>query len=76
MILEEGMKVEYDPKHDIMNIELISNIPIAESVELDDGVILDYSRDKKIVSIEVMGVKKRVSPPTLETVSFTVLRES
>ncbi len=40
------MKVEYDPKHDVMNIELISNTPIAESVELDDGVILDYSRDK------------------------------
>ncbi|MBT9148376.1 MAG: hypothetical protein DDT32_02148 [Syntrophomonadaceae bacterium] len=42
------MKVEYDPKHDVMNIELISNTPIAESVELDDGVILDYSRDKKL----------------------------
>jgi len=70
------MKVEYDPKHDIMNIELISNMAIAESVELDDGVILDYSEDKKIVSIEVMGVKKRISPPALETVSFTVVRES
>jgi uncharacterized protein YuzE len=70
------MKVEYDPKHDIMNIELISNMPIAESVELDDGVILDYSKDKKIVSIEVMGVKKRVLPSTLEAVSFTVVRES
>ena len=42
------MKVEYDPKHDIMNIELISNVPIAESVELDDGVILDYSESKKL----------------------------
>jgi len=40
-VLEEGMKVEYDPKHDIMNIEIISNMPIAESMELDDGVILD-----------------------------------
>ena len=70
------MKVEYDPKHDVMNIELISNVLIAESVELDDGVILDYSEDKKIVSIEIMGVKKRVLPPTPEAVSFTVVRES
>ena len=69
------MKVEYDPKHDIMNIELISNMPITESVELDDGVILDYSKDKKIVSIEVMGVKKRVLPQALETISFTVVKE-
>jgi uncharacterized protein YuzE len=70
------MKVEYDPKHDIMNIELISNVPIAESIELDDGVILDYSEGKKIISIEVMGVKKRASPPMLEAVSFSVVRES
>jgi uncharacterized protein YuzE len=69
------MKVEYDPKHDMMNIELISNVPIAESVELDEGVILDYSKDKKIVSIEIMGVKKRVFPEALEAISFTVVRE-
>lgn len=70
------MKVEYDPKHDIMNIELVSNMPIAESIEFDDGVILDYSEDKKIVSIEILGVKKRLSPETLEAVSFAVVKES
>jgi len=70
------MKVEYDPKHDIMNIELISNMPIAESLELDDGVILDFGEDKKIVSIEILGVRKRLSPETLETVSFAVVKES
>lgn len=70
------MKVEYDPKHDIMNIELVSNMPIAESTELDDGIILDYSEDKKIISIEILGVKKRLSPDTLEAVSFAVVKES
>jgi len=70
------MKVEYDPKHDVMNIELASNIPIAESLELDDGVILDYSEDKKIVSIELLGVKKRLPPEALEAVSFAVVKES
>jgi uncharacterized protein YuzE len=70
------MKVEYDPKHDIMNIELVSKAPIAESVELDDGIIIDYSQDRKVVSIEVLGVKKRLLTETLEAVSFTVVRES
>jgi uncharacterized protein YuzE len=74
--LEEAMKVEYDPQHDIMNIELISNTPIAESVELDDGIILDYSEDKRIVSIEILGVKKRLLPEALEAVSFTVVKET
>ncbi|MCL0069510.1 DUF2283 domain-containing protein [Dehalococcoidia bacterium] len=70
------MKVEYDPKHDIMNIELISNMSIAESIELDDGVILDYSKHKNIVSIEILGVKKRLSPEAVEAVSFSVVKES
>jgi uncharacterized protein YuzE len=70
------MKVEYDPKHDIMNIELVSNVPIAESIELDDGIIIDYSEGRNVVSIELLGVKKRLSPEALEAVSFTVVRES
>ncbi len=70
------MKVEYDPKYDIMNIELVSNVPIAESVELDDGIILDYSESKKIVSIEILGVKKRLLPEAPEVVSFSVVGES
>lgn len=70
------MKVEYDPKHDLMNIELVSNVPIAESVELDDGMILDYGEGRKVVSIELLGVRKRLSPEALEAVSFTVVRET
>jgi hypothetical protein len=30
------------------NIELISNISVAESVELDDDVILNYCEDKNL----------------------------
>jgi hypothetical protein len=44
------VKVEYDLNRFIIynNIELISNISVAESVELDDGVILDYCKDKNL----------------------------
>ena len=38
------MKVEYDPKHDIMNIGFLSDVKIAESEERD-GVIFDYTKD-------------------------------
>jgi len=70
------MKVEYDPKHDIINIEIVSDVPIAESIELDDGIIIDYSEGRNVVSIELLGVKKRLSPEAPEAVSFTVVRES
>ena len=38
------MKIEYDPSHDVMNIEFLAEEKITDSVELD-GVIIDYSQD-------------------------------
>jgi uncharacterized protein YuzE len=67
------MKIEYDPKYDIMNIEFIAEGNIAESVELEDGIIVDYTDDKKVVSIEILDVKKRVSGGKLESVNFVIL---
>lgn len=43
------MKVEYNSNCAIIyNIELISDMSIAESIELDDSVILDYCKGKKL----------------------------
>ncbi len=67
------MKIEYDPKHDIMNIEFLSK-DIDESVEVAEGIIVDYSREKEIVSIELMDVSKRTSVDPFEMVNLTVLR--
>jgi len=51
------VRIEYDPKHDLLNIEFISEEPIYESVELD-GIIIDYSNDRRIVSIEILDAGK------------------
>ena len=53
------MKIEYEPKHDIVNIEFLKGIEIDESVE-EDGIIFDYSKDKRVVSIEILDARKRV----------------
>ena len=68
------MRIEYDPKYDIMNREFIAKGDIVESVELEDGIIVDYGEDKKVVSIEILDVKKRVSERKLEGVSFVILK--
>ena len=57
-----------------MNIEFIAEGDIAESEELEDGIIVDYGEDKKVVSIEILDVKKRVSERKLEGVSFVILK--
>lgn len=67
------MRVEYEPKRDIMNIEFLSGVKIAESVEID-GIIFDYAQDRKIVAIEILDVSKRISCSPLDMIDFAVVK--
>ena len=68
------MKIEYDPTHDLLNIEFVSKEPIAESVELD-GVIIDYSKDRRIVAIEILDAGKRTTKGPLDLIDLTIVKE-
>ena len=68
------MKIEYDPKHDLLNIEFIHDESIDESIELD-GIIIDYSKDKKIVSIEILDAGKRTTNGPLDLLDLKIVRE-
>jgi uncharacterized protein YuzE len=68
------MRIEYDPKHDLMNIEFISEEPIAESIELD-GIIIDYSSDGRIVAIEILDAGKRTTKGPLDLLDLTIVKE-
>jgi uncharacterized protein YuzE len=75
-LLEGGkkMRIEYDPTHDLLNIELISKEPIVDSVELD-GVIIDYSKDRRIVAIEILDAGKRTTKGPLDLLNLTIVKE-
>lgn len=68
------MKIEYDPKYDLLNIEFIAEESIAESVELD-GVVIDYSKDGKIVAIEILDAGKRTTKNPLEFIDLSIIKE-
>ncbi|MBE0427360.1 MAG: DUF2283 domain-containing protein [Nitrospirae bacterium] len=68
------MKIEYDPKHDLLNIEFITEEAIAESVEFN-GVIIDYSKDGRIVSIEILDAGKRTTKGPLDLLDLTIVKE-
>jgi len=68
------MRIEYDPTHDLLNIEFVSNEPIAESVELD-GIIIDYSNDRRIIAIEILDAGKRTTKNPLDLLDLTIVRE-
>jgi uncharacterized protein YuzE len=56
------MKVIYDSDTDTLNL-LFRDEPVAESDELREGVIIDYGKDGKIVSVEVLDASEHVSEP-------------
>ena len=69
------MKIEYDPVHDLLNIEFLSNVEIDKSLELD-GIVLDYAKDKRIVAIEVLDASKRTSADPLHLIDVAIVREA
>jgi uncharacterized protein YuzE len=56
------MKVIYDPDTDILTL-ILREISIEESEEISEGVIIDYGKDNKIVSIEMLDASENISEP-------------
>ena len=67
------MRIEYDPKHDLMNIEFLAGVKVEESLEVD-GVIFDYAKNRSIVALEILDVSKRISHSPLDKIDFAVTR--
>jgi uncharacterized protein YuzE len=68
------MRIEYDPGHDLLNIEFLAEEAITDSVELD-GVIIDYSRDGRIVAIEILDAGKRTTKNPLDLIDLSIVKE-
>ena len=68
------MKIEYDPSHDVLNIEFLTGVPITESVEIE-GMVVDYAEDRRIVSLEILDAGKRTTKGPLEAIDVSILKE-
>jgi len=55
------MRFHYDKKKDAFYLRFDER-PYAESDEVEEGVILDYSRDRKLIGIEILNASQRLSP--------------
>ncbi len=56
------MKIIYDPENDIIDL-ILSLEEVAESDEIREGIIVDYSKDGKIVSIEILDASEKAADP-------------
>lgn len=52
------MKINFDPKTDVMRIKFQEG-KYDLSKEIEDGIILDMTKDNKIMAIEILDVSIR-----------------
>jgi YD repeat-containing protein len=63
------MKVIYDKESDTLSI-ILSDAKVAESDETREGLILDYDRAGRLVSIELLDASEQVRAP--QSVEFAL----
>ena len=69
------MKITFDPTADAIRIKFQEgNYELSK--ELDDGIILDLTKDNKIMAIEILDVSERMPRKTLEHLRQDARRRS
>ena len=65
------MKITYDPKIDAVYIQFQEgehNI----SKEIEDGMVLDYTKDGKIMGIEILEVSQKMPLKNIEEITLSI----
>ena len=56
------MRVEYEPSRDLLYIYFMdSSIKVKETVTIKPGVYADFSRDGKLIGIEILDASEIIS---------------
>ncbi len=58
------MKVKYDTNVDVLRIRF-SDLPVFESSEDKNGVIIDYDEFGNIIGIEILSASKQIPNPKI-----------
>lgn len=62
------MKVAYDPRADLLNLEFDPGVPIADFTEAY-GMIFEYAADRSIVAIGILNASRRIARETLSLIA-------
>ncbi len=69
------MRITYDKKVDAMNI-VFQKGKYEINKEIAEGIIIDYTKDEKVLAIEILDVTKRMLKESIESISFNVPMEA
>ena len=66
------MKINFDQKHDVIRIKFQEG-DYEISKELDDGIIVDMTKDNQIIAIEILDASSRIPKGNLKefTMNFS-----
>ncbi len=62
------MKITYDPEADAMNIQFQKG-KYEISKEIAEGIIIDYTKEGKVLSIEILDVSKRMPIESIKDIT-------
>ncbi len=65
------MKISYDPEADAMNI-VFQKGKYDISKEIAEGIIIDYTKDGKVISIEILDATKRMPLKDIEDITVSI----
>ncbi len=65
------MRIAYDPRADAMNIRFQEG-HYEISKEIADGIIIDYTKDGKVISIEILDASKRIPIEDIKDITIGV----
>jgi uncharacterized protein YuzE len=65
------MRIAYDPKADAMSIKFQEG-GYEISKEIADGIVVDYTKDGKVLSIEILDVSKRMPIESIKDITIGV----
>jgi uncharacterized protein YuzE len=63
------MRLKVDKENDALYFRLDES-PIAESEEVQPGVVLDFNADGKVVGVEILSLSLRVKPEQLNVLQY------
>lgn len=65
------MKINFDTKNDIMRIKFQEG-EYKESREIEEGIIVDITKDDKVMAIEIIDVSKKMPKNNLKEFSMNI----
>ena len=69
------MKISYDPKYDVLYLKFTEK-KVADTIEVDGGVLIDYGKNREIVGIEIIRASGLIKANPLQEIVIKLQEEA